>query len=272
MSVFEFVLAHGYILNMKCVGKVMICLAGGLALNASLSAAEAVSPNNPYVPIVTRNVFGLNPPQPVDTTANTEPPPKITPNGIMTIFGNRQVLFKVSIPAKPGIPAKEDDYILGEGQRQDDIEVTRIDEKSGVVTFNNHGTVQEIPLTVAPTIAMTGAVNQNPSPAMPYAEGGRRFGGGGRFGRNFAIGNNGNNSNGGNNGGNFNGANNGSNLRSVPTRQEVPQIDPDQQIIMIEAQRELHKGDPDYPPLPITELTPDDAAGPGGNPLAAPSP
>jgi hypothetical protein len=252
---------------MKCVGKIMICLAGGLALNASLSAAEAVSPNNPYVPIVTRNVFGLNPPQAVVQTPG-EPPPKITPNGIMTIFGNRQVLFKVSIPAKPGIPAKEDDYILGEGQRQDDIEVTQIDEKSGVVTFNNHGTVQEIPLTVASATAVTDAVNQNPYAAAPTGDSGRRFGGGGgRFGRNFVVGSGGNNFNGSNGG-----ANNGSNLRNMPTRQELPQIDPDQQVIMIEAQRELHKGDPDYPPLPITELTPSDAVGPGGNPLAAPSP
>ncbi len=247
----------------------MICLAGGLALNASLSAAEAVSPNNPYVPIVTRNVFGLNPPQPAVLQTPGEPPPKITPNGIMTIFGNRQVLFKVSIPAKPGIPAKEDDYILGEGQRQDDIEVTQIDEKSGVVTFNNHGTVQEIPLTVAPTIAMTGAANQSPPPAVPNAEGGRRFGGGGRFGRNSAVGIGGNNFNGANNG-----ANDGSNLRSMPTRQELPQIDPDQQIIMIEAQRQQLKnaGDPTANIFPITELTPSEDAGPNGNSLAAPSP
>jgi hypothetical protein len=151
----------------------------------------------------------------------------------MTIFGSRQVLFKVSIPPKPGIPAKEDDYILGEGQRQDDIEVTRIDEKSSVVTFNNHGVVQEIPLTVAPIIAMAIAPQQNPYNAMP---GVRRFGGGNRQGRNFVIGSGRNNLNGANNDSNY-GANNGSNLQGMPQQQPVQQIDPDQQIIMIEANR-----------------------------------
>ena len=252
---------------MKCVGKIAVCLAGGLALNAGLSAAEAVSPNNPYAPIVVRNVFGLNPPQPVDPNQSSEPPPKITPNGTTDIFGNRQVLFKVSIPAKPGIPAKDVDYILGEGQRQDDIEVTSIDEKSGVVTFNNHGDVQVIPLAVAPALTMPAVANQNPNTATPN---GRRFGGGGRLGRNFVLGNGGNDFNGANNGANY-GSNNGSNLRNMPTQQPVQQIDPDQQIIMIEAQRELHKNDPSYPPLPITEMTPSDATGPGGGPLAAPS-
>jgi hypothetical protein len=249
---------------MKCVGKIAICLAGGLALNASLSAAEVASPNNPYAPIVVRNVFGLNPPELVDPNQSSDPPPKITPNGIMTIFGSRQVLFKVSIPPKPGIPAKEDDYILGEGQRQDDIEVTRIDEKSSVVTFNNHGTVQEIPLTVAPIIAMAVAPQQNPYNAMP---GVRRFGGGNRQGRNFVIGSGRNNFNGVNNG-----ANNGSNLQGMPTQQQqMQQIDPDQQVIMIEAQRQLHQNDSDSALLPITPMTPPDAVGPGGNPLVDPA-
>jgi len=256
---------------MKCVGKIAVCLAGGLALNAGLSAAEAVSPNNPYAPIVVRNVFGLNPPQLVDPNQNSEPPPKITPNGTTDIFGNREVLFKVSIPAKPGIPAKDVDYILGEGQRQDDIEVTSIDEKSGVVTFNNHGDVQVIPLAVAPILAMPVAANQNPNPAMPN---GRRFGGGGRLGRNFIIGNSDNNFNGANNGANY-GSNNGSNLRSMPTQQPVQQMDPDQQIILIEANRiatqsQVDRGE--MPPLPITEMTPSGATGPNGNPLVTPTP
>ena len=64
----------------------------------------------------------------------------------MSIFGQLQVLFKVAGTAKPGQPAKDDSYILSEGQRQDEIEVIHIDEKASLVTFNNHGTVQEIPL------------------------------------------------------------------------------------------------------------------------------
>jgi hypothetical protein len=253
---------------MKRIGKIAVCLAVGMALNASLSAAEAMSPNNPYAPIVARNVFGLNPPKPADTTLNdTEPPPKITPNGIMTIFGNRQVLFKVSIPARRGIPAKENDYILSEGQRQDDIEVTSIDEKSGVVTFNNHGVVQEIPLTVATAISTPVADNQIPPPPLPnYNNGFRRFGGSGRFGHSSGVATGGNNFNGANN----NGVNIGSGLQSAQ-QQPVQQIDPDVQTVMIEANRELHKNDPNYAPLPITELTPADATGPSGAPLRDPS-
>ena len=45
------------------------------------------------------------------------------PNGIMSIFGQLQVLFKVAIPAKAEQPAKDESYILSEGQRQDEIEV-----------------------------------------------------------------------------------------------------------------------------------------------------
>ena len=137
---------------MKRLGKIAVCLAGGLVLSASARAADAVSTDNPYGPIMVRNVFGLNPPQPVDPNATqVDPPPKITPNGIMSILGQLQVLYKVAPKAgQPG--AKEESYVLSEGQRQDDIEVTHINEKSCIVTFNNHGTVQEIPLANTPAI------------------------------------------------------------------------------------------------------------------------
>jgi hypothetical protein len=198
------------------------------------------------------------------------------------------VLFKVSVPAQPGIPAKEDNYILGEGQRQDDIEVTRIDEKSGVVTFNNHGVVQEIPLTVATASAMPVAAAQNPTPGFLYGNNARHYGGAGRFGQNPVMVSGGDN---------FNGANSGSTLQSMPTRQNLAMgnagnnfggmdngqnvghatvqnpladqlsqnLTPEEQIIMIEANRvatqsQVDKGE--MPSLPITELTP----GTDGNP------
>ena len=102
---------------------------------------------------------------PVDTSpVDTTPPPKITPNGIMTIFGQLQVLFKVANPGKPGKAAGEDDYILSEGERQDDIEVVKIDEKGGMVTFNNHGETQQLPL-VAATPSSTAA--PAPPPPLP---------------------------------------------------------------------------------------------------------
>ena len=200
------------------VGKLYLCLAGGLVWNTGLRADGLVSPDNPYVPIVTRNVFGINPPLPVDPNADTEPPPKITPNGIMGVFGHLQVLFKVAIPAKPGQPAKDQSYILSEGQAQDDIEVTKIDEKDGMVTFNNHGTVQELPLVVGtasgPPAPGPGASGPGPKfPMLGPAPGGGNANNGGpitfgnRFGQSGGFGgpkpniSGGNNFNGGMNGG-----------------------------------------------------------------------
>lgn len=148
---------------MICVGKLWICLAGGLLFNAGLRAAEA-SLDSPYVPIVNRNVFDIHPPPPPDPNQDVPPPPKITPDGIMSVFGRVQVLYKVAIPPKPGQSAKEQSYILGEGQAEDDIEVTKIDEQAGIVTFNNHGTIQELPLVNTPASGSAAPASSGPGP------------------------------------------------------------------------------------------------------------
>jgi hypothetical protein len=44
-------------------------------------------------------------------------------------------------PAKPGEPAKEQSFTLGEGQREGDIEVLEINEKAGTVKVNDYGTI-----------------------------------------------------------------------------------------------------------------------------------
>jgi hypothetical protein len=173
-----------------------LALGLGLALAAPFTArlraddATAIPgnalPDNPYASVVARNVFGLvpppPPPPPPDPTVEN-PPPKITPNGIMTIFGQAQVLFKVLPVTPPGQPQpnpapKEQSYMLALGQSQDDIEVVKIDinaGKAGSVTFNNHGVTQEIPLQ--PGVASgpgAGAAPGNPIPGAPPM---------GRFGR-----------------------------------------------------------------------------------------
>jgi hypothetical protein len=103
------------------------------------------SQGNPYTSIAARNVFGLNPPAPaVIDTPQGPPPPKITLTGITTIFGPREALYKVSGVPQPGKPPKDESYILQEGQGQDDVVVERIDVDKGIVTFNNHGQVQDI--------------------------------------------------------------------------------------------------------------------------------
>lgn len=289
---------------MKRAGKIVICLAAALTLNVGARADDAatpadevavndssttdavVLPGNPYAPIVARNVFELTPAPVVDPNAPpAETPLKISPNGIMSIFGRLQVLFKVT--GKPD--GKTDSYILMEGQRQDDIEVTKIDEKNSLVTFNNHGVVQTLPLANAPSASgggMTpsfggspGAPGFNPNNGNGNNGGGfGRFGqrGGGFGGRNRG-GQNGNNLNG-------NGASDGGgdtlNLRSVPTRnsnlgpsQDLPQMTPEEQVVGIEINRELTKQqvlEGTMPPLPPTQMTPPDATGPGGSPLIAP--
>jgi len=142
---------------MKRCGKIAICLAGILALNAALRAEDVALPGNPYALIVARNIFALNPPPPPpDPNAQpAEPPVKITPNGVMSILGQWQVLFKTTVAGKP----VEKSYMLAEGEAQDDIEVVKIDDKAGFVTFNNHGMVEKIPLANAPS---TGAVAGTP--------------------------------------------------------------------------------------------------------------
>jgi hypothetical protein len=253
-AVFEFK-AVGYIFwLMKRVGQIAIYLASGLALNASSQAGDALLPNNPYTAIVAHNMFGLNPAQAAGATDDANPPPKITPNGIMTIFGTRQALFTVDGASKSGQSGKGGSYILSEGQRQDDIEVTHIDEKSGIVTFNNHGVVQEIPLIKAPAVA-TSAVSPTPiaanssRPVAPFNNFNNNGGVnssrlGDRSGRNE------NNS--------FMGTDGNSNLRAIPTRgitSTLPSqntLTPEAQAaaIIIQTQKYKDEGNPAYPIMP----------------------
>jgi hypothetical protein len=194
---------------MNRLGKIAVGLAGGLALHVGWCAPNpaaahnppmpgpAAIPNpsphnsmiptannpssdnplldNPYAAIAARNVFGLVPPaSTIDTNALILASlPKITPQGIMGVYGNYQVLFKVT-PAKPGPGDKEEDYILSEGQRQDDIEVIKIDNEKSLVTFNNHGKIQELPLVeTAASSGAAPAARGGVNPAMaPGASGG----------------------------------------------------------------------------------------------------
>jgi hypothetical protein len=238
---------------MKRGGKIAICLAGGLALTAGLRAADGALTNvsdNPYAPIVVRNVFGLNPPPPpVAAIKDDEPLPKITPNGIISILGKLQVLFKVESVPKPGKPSEEEAYILTAGQRQDDIEVVKINEKAAKVTFNNHGTVQELALTEAANTPAS-ATTMTPYPMNRL---------GGRFGNRGW-----NNGSTGPTFGNYSPPPSERSAYQPPVNQpsvnQPPpsQIDPDTQTIMIEAGRlqAQQQGDPTAALFPITELTP----------------
>ncbi len=269
-------------------GKFTACLLGGLVLTAGVRADDVLPPGDPYAIVVARNIFGLNPPPPANANSqNTDPPPKIIPNGIMTIFGEVQVLFKVAGAPKPGGPPPTDEsYILSEGQRQDDIEVVKIDEKNSIVTFNNHGETQQLPLVVTqpsstPSPATAGPTGGAGAPGGRFSPGvvnpggrpgARARGGGGAYGGGGGV----NPGNGGAYGGGVNagvsgGAGNlnlGSNLGNVPTRNntfnaasQIPEgMTPEVQTIAIEANRAL--GGEAAQMLPITELTPQSDSAP----------
>jgi hypothetical protein len=248
---------------MTFTGKIAVCLAGGLVLGTCLRADDLALTDNPYSSIVQRNVFGLNPPTPV-VTESSDPAPKITAQGIQNFFGKVEVLFKVSGVGKPGQPPKDQYYTLSQGQRQDDIEVTKIDEKNGIVTFKNHGITQEVALATPPSsgpslppLPINNPGNMNPAPGIgENGNGPRNFG---RFGqRGGGFNGRGNNNNNGNNG--ATGASPDLNLRSIPTRiyqPEAPQMTPEESALKIEQQRAaaLDNNDPTANLFPTTPLT-----------------
>ena len=171
---------------MKFAARFLILPAAGLIFSAAVRAQDLAAPANPYTALVTRNIFGLVPIPPAEPPPPppVDPPPKITPNGIMSIFGKYQVLFKTPGKVKAGQPPKEESYVMGEGDRQDDIAVMKIDDKAGMVTFDNHGVIQELPLVVAQNVGAPAAPGAPGSvPVPPSATPGTGGFGGGRFGR-----------------------------------------------------------------------------------------
>ena len=118
---------------------------GSLLCCAAAQAIVSDSAGNPYQGIVDRNVFGLKPPPPPPTPESQQPPaPKVQVTGITDILGKKQALLKVSVPAKPPEPAKDQYYVLTEGQRDGESEVLEIDVKGGNVKLNDYGTVMTL--------------------------------------------------------------------------------------------------------------------------------
>lgn len=122
-------------------------MAGILIFSAGARGDGSLRTKNPYAMIFTRNVFGLQP-MPVVSPPATTPPalPKITLNGTTSILGPREALFNVTEQSPSGQVTGNKSYLLKEGETQDGIEVTRVDEGTEVVFFYNHGTLQQIKL------------------------------------------------------------------------------------------------------------------------------
>ncbi|MEI8289912.1 MAG: hypothetical protein WCH99_10600 [Verrucomicrobiota bacterium] len=269
---------------MKVAGFFIPVAAVALVFTNGLYAQDGAASDKPYSSIVSRNIFGLVPIPVVDPATllpPPEPPPKITPNGIMTIFGRLQVLFKVAVKPPPGQPQKDASYVMNEGERQDEITVLKIDSKAGMVTFDNHGTVQELSLVPAASSAgpagpaggarMPMPAMNNPALRVPPAGGASVLpaigaasstGPGGRKVRT---------------GGNVSQASSAATSvrgNSQPAQSAQPEtLSPEAQIIMMESQRAkwLDQGNPAaaiIPPTPLTrDLIGEPGSGAGGPPV-----
>jgi len=98
--------------------------------------ATTKSNDGTYSSIWLRNVFDLKPAPPA-TAIDTKPPgppPNVKLQGITTILGGKRAIFSVQEPGGPGKPpAKEESYMLSEGQRQGILEVLEINPKGRTV-------------------------------------------------------------------------------------------------------------------------------------------
>ena len=150
----------------------LVCMAAGLALSASARAATADSRDKPYDVIPMRNLFALKePPKPVQPPPPVQPTNDIKLQGINFILGRWQVLFKVRFPP----PRGEMSFVMKEGEGQDEIEVLEINGKARSVTFKNNGIEQVLTMErnastpsatgIAPGIPLTGA--QPPGVVFP---------------------------------------------------------------------------------------------------------
>jgi hypothetical protein len=238
---------------------------------------------NPYDSIVARNIFSLVP-MPTNDPADQkppDPPAKITPNGIMSLFGQEQVLFKVATPpTKPGQPPQDQSYVMSEGDRQDGIAVTKIDEQAGMITFDNHGVIQTLAL-ISASDASTSTTPAAGAGGRGFMPPGRRLGGRMGQARNF-----GNPSDGSSPGsynpsnGNYPNANpvSGSGTPSYggnnSSQQQEP-MSPEAQALLIENNYMQAKANNDptaplFPPTPLREQS--DASLNAGNPPSLPPP
>jgi len=119
-------------------------MSGGLVQNVALatallggmcqfaSASESASSSR-YDLIPRRNVFKLKePPQPEPVAPTNPPLAKVNLVGISSM--NRKLAFlKLAGASKPGNASVEQSLMLGEGQRDGDIEVLEINERAGLV-------------------------------------------------------------------------------------------------------------------------------------------
>src|SRR5688572_9432004 len=152
---------------------ITLCRRAALLILATLLAPVALpvarALPTPYNSIVERNPFGLRPPPPpvVETnTTETAPPVKVVLTGITSMFGpnsKRAFLEITEEPGKsgkPGAPVAAKRPMLGEGDREGDVEVLAINIEQNTVKIRNGGVESELTFEVP-----------KPSPATPTPTG-----------------------------------------------------------------------------------------------------
>jgi hypothetical protein len=164
--------------QMKREVKVLICVLVGNLMCTSLLSITADNYQQ-YQDISERNAFGLRPPPAITQDKPAPQLPRIILTGITTILGNKRALMKTQpTAAKPGEQAKENSFILTEGQREGDIEVLQIDENAGSVKVNHSGTLMtltfekdgaKLPATPPPPPSLPGGAMPPSTPGMAGA-------------------------------------------------------------------------------------------------------
>ncbi len=291
-------------MSMKPGLKQLCLFAGSLALAAGACSVAAATTgdrqttvlDNPFNPIVERNVFDLHdPPPPPEPKSTNAPPPNIHLTGISTILGKKQAYFMLQSAPEQGKPAAQDKYMtLSEGQRQDMLEVLEINPKSKLVKISNSGNISTITFEtnkIAFSAATGGGAAGNaaahlggtaqgggPAPYYPntpasvpprpmrpttanspgqYGGGaGQYAGGNGQFGGYQASASGVAGGGYGNQAYNYNSYPNAA--AQNPQVAAAPAIDPEQQIVLMELQREATKSavaNGEMPPLPPTPLS-----------------
>jgi hypothetical protein len=127
----------------------VICLFSTGWLAASMSASGQDSRDNSCRGIAGHNSLDL---KSAPAAATQTPPPEITLNGIMTVFGGKSALFKVELPQGAG----KQSYFLSEGEQAAGIQLLSVDAQACSIKVSNHGVLQVIALCQPPRLATWG--------------------------------------------------------------------------------------------------------------------
>lgn len=155
------------------------CRAWVPSLLAVLVCANVVwAQTNPFEGVIlTRNIFGLVP-RPPPPEQPLPPLPKFTLTGITTVTGPARALMKMTPVAGTAGSAGERFFNLTVGERDGDLEVLEINEKSRSVVISYSGTrltlgfEPEKPNATAPAVSMAPHVAVAAESAPPRLPGG----------------------------------------------------------------------------------------------------